>query len=67
MPTSITKLAPQAILLAVAVYWSWPSLKEAVLQAVLAVAHSSKKAAGTRNSRPRSFRPRFRPPQAKPV
>jgi hypothetical protein len=30
MPTSITKFAPQAILLAVAVYWSWPSLSQSV-------------------------------------
>jgi hypothetical protein len=28
MPTAITRLAPQAILLAVVLYWCWPSLQE---------------------------------------
>jgi hypothetical protein len=30
MPTFVTKLAPQAILLAFAIYWSWPSLTQSI-------------------------------------
>jgi len=42
MPTFINKLAPQAILLAVAIYWSWPSLTEAVSNAKLSASKDKK-------------------------
>jgi hypothetical protein len=30
MPTFVTKLAPQAVLLVFAIYWSWPSLTQSI-------------------------------------
>jgi hypothetical protein len=45
MPTSITKLAPQAILLAVAVYWSWPSLTQRVSSTASSAAKDDKASA----------------------
>ena len=62
MPTWITKLAPQAIVLAVAVYWSWPSLKEAVSKPRARRMPRTRSRPRQRSSRPRRFRPRFRRP-----
>jgi hypothetical protein len=42
MPTFITKLAPQAILLAVAIYWSWPSLTQSVSNVASSAAKEKK-------------------------
>jgi hypothetical protein len=45
MPAFINKLAPQAVLLAVAVYWSWPSLMQSVAKPAPSESKSKKAAA----------------------
>jgi len=66
MPKSITKLAPQAIVLAVALYWSWPALKASVSQAATVAAKGAPKKSGE----PQDFAvltlsPRFLPPSSR--
>jgi hypothetical protein len=47
MSTLITRFAPQAIVLAVALYWSWPAVKASLPQTTLAVPKvEAKKSAG---------------------
>jgi hypothetical protein len=60
MPTSITKYAPQVILLAVALYWSWPSLMQSMAKPAVAAA-ANKGAATTGEFSAAVLSPKFAP------
>jgi hypothetical protein len=63
MSTSITKLAPQAIVLAVMLYWSWPVLKTFTPQAPTAAPKvDPKKPAAPQGFAGDVLSPRFLPP-----
>ena len=63
MSPSITKFAPQAIVLAVALYWSWPAVKASVSKVAMAVPKvESKKSAGAQDFAGAVLSPTFLPP-----
>jgi hypothetical protein len=61
MPPIITRLVPQAILLAVVFYWSWPSLQEAFSKPALNSTQDKKKSAIAQFSAA-TLSPTFPPP-----
>jgi hypothetical protein len=62
MPTSIAKFAPQAMVLVVALYWSWPTLKVTFLQPSRAIAKmDAPKPAGMKDFAAAVLSPKFVP------
>jgi hypothetical protein len=61
MPTAMTRLVPQAILLVVVGYWSWPSLQQAFSKPAPSPAET-KKTAGAKEFSAVTLSPTFPPP-----
>jgi hypothetical protein len=63
MSPAITKFAPQAVVLVVALYWSWPALKASVPKtAIVAPSAESKPSAGAQDFAGAVLSPTFAPP-----
>jgi hypothetical protein len=66
MPTSITKLAPQAVVLAAALYWSWPALQECFPRGTTVADNAAPtKSAGPREFAGASLSPTFLSPSSR--